>query len=76
MTARELASVAGWLCAPARLVKVCLTETCDRLPGHRNQVGRAPVQPRRLPAILRLIGAGVTTGPDHPFRADDLIRNT
>ena len=76
MTARERASVAAWPCAPARLVKVCLTETCDRFPAHRNKVGRTRVQPRRLPAILRLISAGVTTGPDQPFRADDLIRNT
>ena len=76
MTARELASVAGWLCAPARLVKVCLTEACDRFTAHRNKVGRTRVQHRRLPAILRLIGAGLNTGPDQPFRADDPIRNT
>ena len=67
---------AGWVCAPARLVEVCLTETCDRFPANRNKVGRTRVQPRCLPAILRLISACVTTGPHQPLRADDLIRNT
>ena len=76
MTAREHASAAGWLCAPARLVKVCLTKACDRFPPHRNKVGRTRVQHRRSPAILRLIGAGVTTSPDQPVRAHDPIRNT
>ena len=75
MTARERASVAAWPCAPARLVRVCLTEACDRFTGHRNNVGRTRVQHRRLQVILRLIGGGVTTGPDQPFRADDLIHN-
>jgi hypothetical protein len=76
MTARECGSVADWLCAPARLVEVCLTEAYSRFPAHRNKVGRTRVQHRRLQAILRLIGAGVTTGPDRPVRADNPIRNT
>jgi hypothetical protein len=76
MTARECGSVAGWLCAPARLLEVRRTEACGRFPDPRNNLGRTPVQHRRSQAILRLIGTGVTTDPDQPVRADDPIQNT
>ena len=73
MTARECGSVAGWLSAPARLVKVCPIQACGRFPGHHNTLHRVRGQCRRLPAILRLIVTVVTTGPDQPVRADDPI---
>ena len=76
MTARESGSVAGWLCAPARLIEVCLTEACGRFPGHRDTLGHTCDQHRHLQAILRVIGTGVATGLDQPVRADDPIRNT
>jgi hypothetical protein len=76
MTARECGSVAGWLCAPARLVEVCRTEAYGRFPDPRNNVGRTRVQHRSLQAILQVIDTGVTTSPDQPIRADDPIQNT
>ena len=76
MTARERGSVTGWLCAPVRLIDVCLTETCGRFLRHRNNVDRTPVQHRRLQNMLLLIRTDIATRPGHPVRGDDPIRNT